>query len=239
MKQHIPNLLTLSNAFAGSVALVFIFQQDWQNALLCIFSGLLADFLDGGVARLLGVSSELGKQLDSLADMITFGVVPGAIMYQLLLKSCLASDWSMNLAFTAFLIPVFACLRLARFNLDSTQSEDFIGLPTPAATFFVIGLLLIDWQQLMGANGLAQPATLLILVLLISWLMVSPIRLFGLKFKHFQWRGNAVRFVFLGLSATLLIVLQLAALVPIIGLYILMSLVSTNRRTDSSPSTRK
>lgn len=229
MKQHIPNILTLSNAFAGSIALVFIFEQAWEKVLICVGIGLLADFLDGGVARLLGVSSELGKQLDSLADMISFGVVPGAIMYQLLLMSCTTTAYSTLLAFVAFLIPVFACLRLARFNLDTKQSENFIGLPTPAATFFVIGLLLISWQNLIGASVLAQPMVLVVLTLLISWLMVSPIPLFGLKFKHFQWKGNEVRFVFLGAALILLISLKAAALVPIIALYVLLSLLQTLR----------
>ncbi len=224
MKQSIPNILTLTNAFAGCVALVFIFQQDWTNALIWLTIGFIADFLDGGVARALGVSSELGKELDSLADMISFGVVPGAIMYQLLQKHLIAAHWNEYLAFSGFLIAVFACLRLARFNLDTRQTDSFIGLPTPACTFFVIGLLLIDWQQLIGVKLVAQPFVLLGLCLLLSWLMVSSIPLFSLKFKHFRWQGNQIRFLFLGLSIILILGVKTAALVPIIGLYILMSL---------------
>lgn len=223
MRQSIPNLLTLTNAFAGCVALVFIFQQNWSIALICIGIGLAADFLDGAVARALGVSSELGKQLDSLADMITFGVVPGAIMYQLLLQTLQTNAWNEQLAFIAFLIPTLACLRLARFNLDTRQTDSFIGLPTPACTFFIIGLLLIDWQQLIGANLLKEPLILIGLTVLLSFLMISEIPLFSLKFKHLKWEGNAIRFVFLGLSFALLLILQAAALVPIIGLYLLLS----------------
>lgn len=224
MKQSIPNIITLLNAFAGSVALVFIFQQNWSAVLFCIAVGLVADFLDGAVARALGVSSELGKQLDSLADMITFGVVPGAIMYQLLLKQLIATNWNIHLAFLGFLITVFACLRLARFNLDTRQTDSFIGLPTPACTFFIIGLLLIEWQQLIGANLLKEPIVLLGLTGLLAWLMVSPIPLFSLKFKDFKWQGNAIRFIFLGIVMGLFVFLKAAALVPIIGVYVLLSI---------------
>ncbi|MEM9990884.1 MAG: CDP-alcohol phosphatidyltransferase family protein [Bacteroidota bacterium] len=229
MKKHLPNALTLTNAFAGSAALVFIFQENWLNVFICVSIGLLADLLDGAVARLLGVSSELGKQLDSLADMVSFGVVPGAIMYQMLRSACEASPLSSTWAFVAFLIPVFACLRLARFNLDTRQSEHFIGLPTPAATFLVLGLLLIEWQELYGANLLTNPFLLLFLVSTIAYLMNSPILLFSFKFKHLTWRGNEVRFTFLGLVIVLILVLQWASLVPILIAYLLLSVLAKGK----------
>lgn len=226
MLSFLPNAITLINAFAGCVALVFIFQQDWKMALLWIGIGMIADFLDGAIARLLGVSSELGKQLDSLADMITFGVLPGAIMYHLLLNQLASISWHSNWAFIGFVISVAACLRLARFNLDTRQSEHFIGMSTPACTFFVIGLLLLDWQNLVGATYLIQPFVLIGLSFLLSALMLSSIPLINFKFKHFQWQGNQARFILLGISIFLLLVLQAAALVPIIAIYIVLSVLS-------------
>lgn len=232
IKKHIPNTITLLNLFCGCIALVCIFQQAYAAAAIFTGIGLAADFVDGAVARLLNVKSELGKQLDSLADMVSFGVVPGAIFYQLLIVAFDSQSHLEIRLLLGFIFSIFACLRLAKFNLDTRQSESFLGLPTPAATIFVIGLMLIahfdsfDLRQI-----LLQPWLLYSCIAILSWLMVSEFPMFSLKFARFTWKGNEIKFIFAATAAVLLILLQEAALSLIILIYIVFSIVQYRFKT--------
>jgi CDP-diacylglycerol--serine O-phosphatidyltransferase len=167
--------------------------------------------------------------LDSLADMVTFGVVPGFVMFQLIRISILtqnpnSTDTTPDIAFFAFIIPVLSAVRLAKFNHDTRQTDSFIGVPTPANAILICSIpLLLEGNHF---QFILNPFTLCLLALVLSLLLVSEIHLFALKFKNFNWKGNEIRFIFLGLSAILLSVLQLIAIPLIIILYILISIVS-------------
>ena len=215
MKKYIPNTITLINLFCGCCAIISILSEDFITAFWWFFCGGLADYSDGMVARVLNVKSELGKELDSLADMVTFGVVPGVIVYQLLsmqIPGGAAAEGVFSLAHVGFLLPVFAGLRLARFNLDERQTSDFIGLPTPSCSLFFVGIMLIYEFDSFGIGGyLVQPQVLIPLVLLFSYLMHAEINLFSFKFKGFQYKGNEIRFIFAGVAIILLFLLREAA----------------------------
>ncbi len=238
MKKYIPNAITLLNLFCGCAALVCVLYGYFINAFWFLFIGGLADYLDGMVARWLKVNSTLGKELDSIADMVSFGVVPGAIIYMLLnaglryseqlaqggavqlLQPTLSFDLSYA-ALPAFLISVFAGLRLARFNLDTRQSEDFIGLATPSTTLFVVGLMLIFHFNSYGLRTLVvSPYFLIPIILLFSYLMVSELRMFSFKFKGFRWEGNEIRFIFAAIAILLLVFLREAAFATTVLVYI-------------------
>ena len=228
----IPNIITLCNAFFGCLAVLSIFsgQTAWLPWLIGLC--LLADFADGLAARLLKQSSAIGKELDSLADVISFGFVPGAIYYLLLCKSLGLegldfSNPNSYLPALGFVITAFSALRLAKFNTDSRQTENFIGLNTPANTIFTLGLLLTVENNSFGLSELLLNLPLLIsLIGLFSFLLVSEIPIFSFKFKGLFWKGNEIRFVFLILSALLLIFLPLGlAMMSCIALYLLSSIV--------------
>ncbi|MDX1943441.1 MAG: CDP-alcohol phosphatidyltransferase family protein [Saprospiraceae bacterium] len=226
IKKHIPNAITLLNLFCGCIALVCIFQQAYVAVAVFTGIGLIADFLDGAVARLLNVTSELGKQLDSLADMVSFGVVPGAIFYQLLSTAFHIENFLDIRSIFGFVITIFACLRLAKFNLDARQSQSFLGLPTPAVTIFVIGLMLIVHFDSFGLRPMVlQPWLLYSCIAALSWLMVSELPMFSLKFARFTWKGNEIKFIFAATAAALLIFLKEAAFSLIILIYIVFSIV--------------
>ena len=230
MRKHIPNFVTTINLFCGCCALVFVF----KGLFFWVFISLLicgaADYIDGMVARALNVKSPIGKELDSLADMVSFGVVPGAIIYKLLTISPIGIESNSIIewwALAGFIIPVFACLRLAKFNLDERQSEDFIGLNTPACTMFVTGLMLIYHYDSAGlANLVIEPVFLYSVVIVFSYLLVAEIPMFSFKFKGLQWKGNENRIVFISIALLLLILLKEIAFSLIIILYILYSLIS-------------
>jgi CDP-diacylglycerol---serine O-phosphatidyltransferase len=222
MKRHIPNALTCANLLCGCVGIVEVFHN---NMLLsCALIGLAAvfDFLDGFAARLLKVSSPIGKELDSLADVTTFGVLPAIIIYQLLMQSVpnLEDIWIPNLA---FLIAVCSALRLAKFNVDPRQSDSFIGVPTPANGMLVASLPFIIRFYPGYEPLIVNTTTLLIFTVVMSFLMVSELPLFALKFKSFGWKGNEVRYSFLLASLVLLVLLGFLAVPLVIGLYVLLS----------------
>lgn len=232
MLKQIPNLITLSNAFMGCLCLICIFtnQLDWLPYFLSI--GLVADFGDGLAARLLKASSPLGKELDSLADMISFGAVPGAIFYYLInlsqdIAQPVFGEWGTLWGLAGFTITVFSAYRLAKFNIDTRQTESFVGLNTPATTIFSFGLLLIAQNDAYGLNSyLLQLPTLLVLIGILSFLLIAEIPLFSFKFKTFGWNGNEVRFIFILMAILLLIFMPLGlALVAAISLYLTLSLV--------------
>lgn len=280
IRRNIPNLLTLCNLLCGCIAIVFAFEGNltWSAYLVgvaCVF-----DFLDGLAARVLKVHSEIGKQLDSLADMVSFGVVPGVVMFQMI-KSAVAYEHTSNLQFDslldlgnlltqaeppvfilpfiAFLIPVFSSLRLAKFNIDTRQSDSFIGVPTPANALFIVSLALIVplFNRSLGLSSLADllngglgmdssgkeeiswlahPYFLAGLTLISSISLIAPIPLFALKFKNFSWGDNKLRYIFLALAAALLIVFQYAGIPLIIILYIVLSIINNiTTRSNSQP----
>ena len=229
MKKNIPNFITCLNLFTGCVAIYIAFQGNLVMAAYLVGVAAVFDFLDGMVARLLHAYSEIGKQLDSLADMVSFGVLPGVIMFQLMRKSAMADpNTSLYQAelfpFLAFIIIIFSALRLAKFNIDTRQTTLFIGLPTPANTLFVASLpLILAADQFNLSRYFMNQYVLLGLTLVLSYLLVAEIPLFALKFKNLAWKDNATRFIFLLIAIPLLFLLKFAAIPVIIVLYVLLS----------------
>ncbi|MDO5970541.1 CDP-alcohol phosphatidyltransferase family protein [Flavivirga aquimarina] len=242
MKQHIPNALTLLNLLCGSVAVILVVDNDFITASLFVFLGIFFDFFDGFAARKLKVQSELGLQLDSLADMITSGLVPGIIMFKLLSLTVHTSDkvnneWVSNTNWLDFNLPILPLLglfitlasayRLANFNLDTEQQSYFKGLPTPANTLLIMSLpLIIEFQNNDFINAIILNKWFLIgLTLLSCYILNANIKLFALKFENWSFKANATRYIFIMLCVVLLIVLQFAAIPVIILLYIIMSIL--------------
>lgn len=241
MKKHIPNALTLLNLFCGSIAVIFVFNDDFVTASLFVFLGIFFDFFDGFAARKLNVQSELGLQLDSLADMVTCGLVPGLIMYKLFALS--DTTWGHSeidysnfnfshinlLPLLGLFITLASAYRLAVFNLDEDQQTYFKGLPTPANALFILSLpLIMEFQNNDLMNTIILNEWFLILVTVMSCYMLnSGIKLFALKFKDWRFKTNATRYIFIFLCALLVIFLQFAAIPPIILTYIVMSILDT------------
>jgi len=193
MKKHIPNALTCGNLLSGCVGLLMCFEGKLYLASSFILLGAFFDFLDGFAARLLKVSSPMGKELDSLADMVTFGVLPGMIMLKLIYNGP-AEGALFYLSLLALCIPLFSALRLAKFNIDTRQTDQFIGVPTPANALLIASLPFIRQHSDSFTNWLFQTQVLGVLTLVLSFLLVSPFPLLALKFKHYQWKGNEFRF---------------------------------------------
>jgi len=223
LKKHIPNAVTCLNLFSGCLALCQIFAGRLDLAAYLVGLAAAFDFADGLLARALHVSSPIGKDLDSLADMVSFGLVPGAMLFQLLVRGGTdLPDW---LPYLAFVVTIFSALRLAKFNNDSRQTTSFIGLPTPACTLVVASLpLILENDTFHLARLILNPWVLLGLVFGLSALLVAELPLFALKFKSLRWQDNGLRFSFLLLAVGLLLLLGVAAIPPIILLYVLMSL---------------
>ena len=245
VKEHIPNILTLLNLLSGCIAIVFAFDGQLIAASWLIGIAAVFDFLDGFFARLLKAQSPIGKDLDSLADVVSFGVVPGMIMYKLILQSSnipLIEVLEINIIpFIAFLIPMFSALRLAKFNNDERQTDLFIGLPTPANALLIASfpLILMQKSTLIGIDissiqSLFNSTVFLIaLTILLSYLLIAEIPLLSLKFKTYNWKENKIRYIFLGISCLLLILLYYSAIPVIILLYILLSLFFQKSPKDS------
>lgn len=238
VKKNIPNTITCGNLFCGCLAIVSAFNGNlvW-SAYLVGLAGVL-DFFDGFIARLLNVHSEIGKQLDSLADMVTFGVVPGIVVFKMLsftpvtIESNGAGSYSNYLPFVAFLIPIFSAIRLAKFNIDTRQSNSFIGVPTPANAILICSLPLITSFQpsIWDINVIPlieNPWFLTGLTLLMSYLLVAELPLFALKFKNFGWADNKIRYSFLITSLLMLMLFQFIAIPFIIFLYVILSVLNT------------
>ncbi|MBW1657736.1 CDP-alcohol phosphatidyltransferase family protein [Flavobacterium quisquiliarum] len=230
IKKHIPNLITLINLFCGCVAIVYISQGDFLMAFYMVCLGIFFDFFDGFFARLFKVSSPLGLQLDSLADMVTSGVVPGYVMYSLFLKSANPHDvvGSVYIPFLGFIITLGACYRLANFNIDTRQTDSFIGLPTPANALFVLSLpLVIEFSNsLMMFEVLSNFWVLLVITLCSAYVMNAEIPLFALKIKKFTLKDNVLQIVFLIISILMVILLQYIAIPLIIIFYVLLSIIN-------------
>ena len=215
MKKHIPNLLTLLNLLSGCLGIYFVFTGYLDLAAYSIWIAAIFDFLDGFIARLLGVSSPIGKELDSLADMVTFGVLPSFILLMYMDSPYTAIN------FIPLALALFSALRLARFNIDDSQSESFLGLPTPAAAFFVSG---IPFWALSYSAYISWPLILIISVIL-SILLVLPVRLMALKFKDYSFTNNWQRYLLLLLSLILLLTIGAKSLPIIITVYFLESIL--------------
>lgn len=237
--KHIPNLITSLNIAAGFAAIISAANGDILTASWLILAAMIFDFLDGFSARLLKAYSETGKELDSLADIVSFGVAPALIIYEMLVPALEArfatgsgftSDFTAIALYIPVLMPVCAALRLAKFNIDSTQTTSFKGLPTPANAIAVISVV-------VAANYASMPllksftessAALLVYTIILSLLMVSRIPLLSLKFKNLKLKGNEGRYILIGLSLISFIIFGLSAAPLIIPIYIIVSLLSSN-----------
>lgn len=225
MKKHIANFFTSLNILCGVLSIVASMQGYLKWAAYLVILGAFFDFIDGFVARMLKVSSEFGKQLDSLCDVVTFGVAPSIIIFSVLQNSTpLCCDY---FPYIAFLTPIFSALRLAKFNIDTRQSDRFFGLPVPANALFLISVPLISETMCNGSiyAFMHHPYTLAIAVIIGSFLLVSELPLFAMKFKNWSFKDNYIRYIFVILSLLLIIVFQLSALPMIIVLYIIISLI--------------
>lgn len=219
MKKHIPNFVTCLNLFTGCVAVWLAFNGNYEGAFIAILLSAIFDFLDGFAARLLKAYSALGKELDSLADMVSFGLAPGAIVFSMF-SDMNISNW---LPFAGFIITVFSALRLGKFNIDDRQTSSFIGLPTPASAILWAGLafsysdwLIMNVWVLIASTGI------------ISYLLVSEIPMFALKLKSLAWKENQIQYIFLFGSILILAALQFNAFAPIIGWYITLSMINAS-----------
>lgn len=244
IKKHIPNTITCLNLFSGCIALTAAFGDHLATAAIFIGVAAIFDFFDGMSARLLKVKSGIGKELDSLADVVSFGVVPGVIVFKLIQHSAGSFQPVFLgygiLSYVGFLIPVFSALRLAKFNLDERQTDSFIGVPTPANAMLIGSLPLILWQMGCACSGIFLHIKHLVnsiyflipLTFIMSLLLVSELPLFAMKFKNLGWKDNKIRFVFMGSSLILAIIFQFIAIPIIIFLYILLSVISMKREKE-------
>ena len=222
IKKHIPNTITCCNLISGCIATYWAFSGNYEMALLFIIIGAVFDFFDGMSARLLGVSSPIGKELDSLADDITFGFAPSAIIFSYL---CTFHIHLLFVPFLAFVMAAFSALRLAKFNLDERQALGFIGLPTPANALFW-GALIVgagDWISTLPS----APYLLLLGTFISCYLLIAEIPMFALKFKHWGWKGNEIKYIFILSCVPLLLLLGVSGIAIIIAWYILLSIITT------------
>ena len=230
IKKHIPNLITLLNLFSGCIALVFAFNAKFEMAFYFVCLGIFLDFFDGFFARLFKVSSPLGLQLDSLADMVTSGVVPGLVMFQMMVSNSSDSveSYLQFFPYLAFVITMGSCYRLANFNIDTRQTDSFIGLPTPANALFILSLPLVlqNTESLVVIELLTNQWFLLLITFLSAYMLNAEIPLFSLKIKKFSFKENALQIIFLLLSFLLLIFFQYLGIPLLILLYVLLSVVN-------------
>ena len=235
MKRHIPNLLTLLNLACGTGAIVLTLEGQWQWAVYLLLTASVLDFLDGFAARMLNAFSETGKQLDSLADMVTFGVLPAAFIYTIFKALFLnrAEGFStfhdglqwVVLASVA-IVPVLSAIRLARYNTDTGDGAFFLGLPTPAHALFWTGIF---WQFMESGTLFGTPLNLFFLwaiMLIMAFHMILPVPMYSLKFTHFRIRGNLIRYLLLFLALVILLLTGLPGLSLVILTYILLSLLN-------------
>ena len=228
LKKHIPNLITLLNLLCGCIALVFAGEANFEMAFFFVCLGIFFDFIDGFFARLFHVSSQLGLQLDSLADMVTSGVVPGLVLFKMLSNSVNSDPSLMYLPYLGFIITLGSCYRLANFNIDTRQTDSFIGLPTPANALFILSLPLIlkNSDSLLVLELLINPWVLIFVSMLSTYILNAEIPLFALKIKKFNLKENVLQLFFLLISLLLLVLLQFAGVALIILFYVLLSLIN-------------
>ncbi|WP_412984487.1 CDP-alcohol phosphatidyltransferase family protein [Pontimicrobium sp. IMCC45349] len=243
MKKQIPNFVTLLNLFCGSVAVIFAVHGNMKLTALFVFLGIFFDFFDGLLARKLKVQSELGLQLDSLADMVTSGLVPGLVMFNLLGLSldewssigvnktvdyAFAIDSVVFLPFFGLLITLGSAYRLAKFNISTNQTDSFIGVPTPANTLLILSLpLILEYQNSDLMNAIILNKWFLIAITILScYLLNANIKLLALKFKNWSFKDNSARYLLIILAVVLLVIFQFAGIPLIILTYIILSLLN-------------
>jgi CDP-diacylglycerol--serine O-phosphatidyltransferase len=225
VKKHLPNAITCANLFSGCVGIVFAFQQNLIVAAYALFLAAIFDFFDGFASRVLQSFSGIGKELDSLADMVSFGVLPSVILYELFLQAPPVAGIGSYLNFISFLIPVFSALRLAKFNTDTRQAEIFIGLPTPANAILIASFPLIILQYPNLSGYILNPYILAVFVLVMCALLVAEMPLMSLKFKNRDFNKNIYRYLLLLLSAILVLFFKFAAVPAVILIYIVLSII--------------
>mgnify|MGYP003586769199 FL=1 len=216
IKKHIPNFITTLNLFSGCFAIYYGFQANYEMVMAFILIAAVFDFMDGLAARILKAYSAMGKELDSLADVVSFGVAPGVLVFSLINESALP-DW---MAFVGFIVPVFSALRLAKFNIDVRQTSSFIGMPTPANALFWAGMG-YSFSDLLIDNGLLT----IVLAIVFCLFLVSEVPMFSLKFKNLSLKNNWVQYLFLVGSVALIVYFQTKALALIIAWYLVLSAI--------------
>jgi CDP-diacylglycerol--serine O-phosphatidyltransferase len=235
MKRHLPNLITLLNLACGTVAIVLTLEGQWRWAVYLVLAAAVFDFLDGFAARMLKAYSQTGKHLDSLADMVSFGVLPAVLIYTLFKNLFLNQPMEAGKFYTqlqwvvlasVLLVPAFSAIRLARFNSEEDQGSFFYGLPTPAHALFWTGIF---WQIMQSGSLYGSPLNLFFIwaiMLIMAFHMILPIPMYSLKFEHFRIRGNLIRYFLLLLSVVILVSFGLGGLPLVILVYILLSLLN-------------
>ena len=235
MKKHLPNLLTLLNLACGTAAIVLAVEGQWRWPVFLVLAAAVLDFLDGLVARMLNAYSDTGRELDSLADMVTFGVLPGVFIYSIFRALFLqqsSTDGELQpllqwiMLGSVVLVPVLSAIRLARFNVGQHSLQFFSGLPTPAHTLFWTGLF---WQFMQEGNLFGTPLNIFFLwaiMLIMAFHMILPVPMYSLKFDHFRIRGNLIRYLILLLALLILLLTGLSGLSLVILTYILLSLLN-------------
>jgi CDP-diacylglycerol---serine O-phosphatidyltransferase len=225
-------MLTLGNLLCGCLAIIEVLQnKSIKTACIFMVIALVLDFFDGFLARLLKVNSPIGRELDSLADMVTFGVLPAFMMQYLMVNY---ANMSQNLSLVAFSIALFSGLRLAKFNIDTRQSDSFIGVPTPANAILIasIALNIEMGNSTFFAEIFSNQWAIIGITILLSYLLVAELPLFAFKFKNFSWKGNEIRFLFIIGSIGLISLFQLAAIPWLIVAYVLLSVVVNFTKKD-------
>ncbi len=225
--KHLPNIITLGNLTCGLLGIILLFTYGPAAAAPMIFWGAALDFLDGFAARALKAYSPIGKELDSLADVVTFGALPALILMQLIAN---ASSMDDPIRYLGLLLALFSALRLAKFNVDTEQSENFIGLPTPASAILIASIALVtsgDFFSMIYSNF----GFLIALALILPLMLVMPLPLFSLKFKSFYIKSNSIRYLFLLISLILLITFAYSGILLIILLYVTLSIISPPKKT--------
>lgn len=231
MIKHLPNLMTLMNLFCGCLAIISLFNGHFDNALILVVIAGILDFFDGFVARMVKANSELGKQLDSLADMVTFGVVPGFTLFFLFTRSIfslseMGGTITNLLPYLMFSVTLFSCLRLAKFNIDPRQASYFIGLNTPSNTFLVMSLpLILNHDEFGLAPIILNPAFLIVFAAVSSYLLVAEIPFLSFKIKSLTWKDAKPQILLLVGAVIFLMTLRFAALPIIILYYLILSLI--------------
>ena len=246
LKKHVPNLITSLNLLSGSIAVIFAVQGNLVLAAIFVAAGIFFDFFDGLAARALDVKSEVGLQMDSLADVVTSGVVPGIVMYQLIIKALpssggLSTDWNssefdLNLqpfALIGLLIIVASAYRLAKFNVDDRQTDSFIGLPTPANALLILSLpLILTYESVPIINQLILNEWFLVGLTILSCILLNAeLPLFALKFSDWGFKENKLRYFFIVSCLLLIVLLKFIAIPAIILLYVLLSVISNRKAT--------
>ena len=244
LKKHVPNLITSLNLLSGSIAVIFAVQGNLVLAAIFVAAGIFFDFFDGLAARALDVKSEVGLQMDSLADVVTSGVVPGIVMYQLIVKALpssgsLSTDWNssefdLNLqpfALIGLLIIVASAYRLAKFNVDDRQTDSFIGLPTPANALLILSLpLILTYESVPVINHLILNEWFLVGLTILSCILLNAeLPLFALKFSNWGFKENKLRYFFIISCLLLIVLLKFIAIPAIILLYVLLSAISNRK----------